>query len=191
MSNLKQLGLGLLMYAQDYDESFCRYSSGYVPTAPWPADPTWNYRDATSGWYLTWPTNVLPYVKNIQVFKCPSSTYLNNGVAYGMPAGCITSSGVYTALFNGRVISLGELLKPAETLLISEKYGGNPQYILSAQYYVCRADHNDGGICAFCDGHAKWLKFDKGPIGAPWADPDPAYSALHPPRWTVEGCLAN
>jgi prepilin-type N-terminal cleavage/methylation domain-containing protein/prepilin-type processing-associated H-X9-DG protein len=192
LNNLKQLALGMLMYAQDYDEMFCRYNSGsYLQTAPAPGDPTFNYRDAASGWYLTWPTNILPYVKNTQIFRCPSTQYHNNGVAYGLPVSCITTGGTMTWLFHSRILAMAELLKPAETLMISEKNGGNPQYILDPTYYVCRADHNEGAICAFADGHAKWLKFESGPIGAPWPAPAAGYSALHPPRWTLEGVLAN
>ena len=30
LSNMKQLGLGMLMYAQDYDETMVRYDSGWT-----------------------------------------------------------------------------------------------------------------------------------------------------------------
>ena len=104
-------------------------------------------------------------------------------VAYGVPAGCITASGAYGDFFNGRSTALAELLQPSQTMMIGEKYGGNPQYILSTEYYVMRASHNDGSNIAFCDGHAKWTMMEDGPIGAPWADPHGSpYSSLHPPR---------
>lgn len=189
LNNLKQLGLGMLMYAQDYDETFCRYNMGWTYTAPDPSNPSWNVRDAGTRWYLTWPTCIYPYVKNIQLFQCPSTTYNNNGCSYGLPVGCINSAGAYTDYFNNRDLKMAEILKPAEALMISEKYGGNPQYILSGEYYVCAANHNEGANCAFVDGHAKWLKFDTGAIGAPWAAPNPGYSSLHPPRNTLEGIL--
>ena len=52
LSNLKQLGLGLMMYAQDYDE---RLPGTYtmVPPGPWPL--------------VFWPQIILPYVKNTQI----------------------------------------------------------------------------------------------------------------------------
>src|SRR5437763_14058162 len=50
-SNLKQLGLGFLQYIQDNDELYPK-STG----------------DAGQGW----GGRIFPYVKNTQVFKCPS-----------------------------------------------------------------------------------------------------------------------
>jgi prepilin-type N-terminal cleavage/methylation domain-containing protein/prepilin-type processing-associated H-X9-DG protein len=192
LSNLKQLGLGMMMYAQDYDETLCRMEMGgpYSTTPVDPSDLAFNGRtDGT--WQNSWPSLILPYVKNTQIFKCPSTTNHNYGVSYGVPWHCISANGVIVNYFYARSVTLSELLKPAESLMFSEKNGGNPQYILFGQYYVCDARHNDGGNCAFTDGHAKWLKFEKGNIGAPWEDANPAYSNAHPPRWTIEGCLAN
>src|SRR5207302_2776977 len=50
-SNMKQLGLSVLMYVQDYDEMY--------PMGCW------------DNWWNNWPTTVQPYVKNMQVFRCP------------------------------------------------------------------------------------------------------------------------
>lgn len=55
-SNLKQLGLGTAQYVQDYDERYPLYDGG---------------NPATTGWGRA----VQPYVKNFQVFKCPSALY--------------------------------------------------------------------------------------------------------------------
>ncbi|BCM93458.1 hypothetical protein IAD21_05349 [Abditibacteriota bacterium] len=62
-SNLKQIGLGMMQYAQDYDESFVR--DIYVPP--------------TNTSFYTWPDAIFPYVKSESVFVCPSSieTYHN------------------------------------------------------------------------------------------------------------------
>jgi prepilin-type N-terminal cleavage/methylation domain-containing protein/prepilin-type processing-associated H-X9-DG protein len=191
LSNLKQLGLGMMMYAQDYDETICWYNMfGSTTTPPDPGDRNFNSPDGVN-YYNSWPTLIMPYVKNSQMFKCPSTSNHNYGVSYGMPTNCISTSNVVVNLFNQRARRLAEFLKPAETLLFSEKNGGNPQYILSGEYYVCDARHNEGGNCAFADGHAKWLKFEKGNIGAPWPDCNPGYSNAHPPRWTIEGCVAD
>ena len=51
-SNLKQLGLGLLQYTQDYDEYF----------------PKTNHAGSA-----TWRQMIYPYVKSQQVFACPSN----------------------------------------------------------------------------------------------------------------------
>jgi prepilin-type N-terminal cleavage/methylation domain-containing protein len=64
-SNIKQISTGLLMYTQDYDETFpCVTGNGY-PVAPGipTDDQTWVYNDIL--------VLIQSYVKNYQVFFCP------------------------------------------------------------------------------------------------------------------------
>jgi prepilin-type N-terminal cleavage/methylation domain-containing protein/prepilin-type processing-associated H-X9-DG protein len=59
LSNLKQIALGALMYAQDYDETFpTSYSGGFV------GEPTYYCQ---------------PYMKSFSLLFCPSRTY-NSGI---------------------------------------------------------------------------------------------------------------
>jgi len=72
LSNMKQIGLGLLMYTQDYDEQFPRADYTLPTGTPSPVNPA-----ATGGFALRinhykWPAWVMPYIKNNQVFFCPS-----------------------------------------------------------------------------------------------------------------------
>ena len=64
-SNLKQIGLGLVMYIQDSDEQYCPYFSGYNPAT-----------NTYSGNQQYWPQTVSAYIQ-----KAGSS--LANG-----PSGC-------------------------------------------------------------------------------------------------------
>ena len=57
-SNLKQIGLGILQYTQDYDEKY-------------PA----RYNDSEAN---SWRRMSFPYVKSTQVYRCPSNTNNNN-----------------------------------------------------------------------------------------------------------------
>ena len=64
LSNVKQLGLGVTMYMQDFDEEF--------PMGGW------CYPNACTGnnlkqsrWYL----DIAPYIKNVQIRNCPSNSY--------------------------------------------------------------------------------------------------------------------
>src|SRR5690242_8543722 len=58
ISNGKQMGLGLMMYAQDYDERLPRvYTANFGPVNNGPRD---------------WKNDIEPYVKNQGVFRCPS-----------------------------------------------------------------------------------------------------------------------
>jgi prepilin-type N-terminal cleavage/methylation domain-containing protein/prepilin-type processing-associated H-X9-DG protein len=60
-SNLKQIGLGLLQYTQDYDEKM-------TPLAIFDANEQ----------RFTWPYLVQPYIKSTQLFQCPSDTNRGN-----------------------------------------------------------------------------------------------------------------
>lgn len=61
-SNLKQLGLAIAQYAQDYDDT---YPLAYYPTVPAQPDVTW--RGLT-----------FPYTKSAALYSCPSNPY-NSG----------------------------------------------------------------------------------------------------------------
>jgi prepilin-type N-terminal cleavage/methylation domain-containing protein/prepilin-type processing-associated H-X9-DG protein len=64
-SNVKQIATGLLMYVQDYDETFpCVTGNGYAAVPGIPTDDqTWVYNDIL--------VLMQPYVKNYQLFFCP------------------------------------------------------------------------------------------------------------------------
>jgi prepilin-type N-terminal cleavage/methylation domain-containing protein len=58
-SNLKQLGLAMMQYHQDYDEKY----------------PSWNWGDSYGGRgeaISMWHIAIFPYVKNTGVYTCPS-----------------------------------------------------------------------------------------------------------------------
>ncbi len=64
-SNLKQIGLAFLMYAQDYDEALPPFSQGTGPQG------CLGYAGADGP---RWADMIFPYVKNSHVFDCPSGT---------------------------------------------------------------------------------------------------------------------
>jgi type II secretory pathway pseudopilin PulG len=92
-SNLKQIGLGMLQYSQDYDEKLVAHNygnTGYNASDPAPATEKYKWMDA-----------IYPFVKSEQVFSCPSHAFsatVNPYVYYkrlgtdGLPA---TSSAYY------------------------------------------------------------------------------------------------
>src|ERR1035438_1049632 len=57
LSNLKQMGLAMAQYTQDYDSTFLR---------------SWYFNNNGTGY--VWADAIVPYVKNDQIFSCPSST---------------------------------------------------------------------------------------------------------------------
>jgi prepilin-type processing-associated H-X9-DG protein len=83
LSNLKQIGIGVMQYTTDNDEAF---PSIFDPNRPYTqnvvnptsaaekytvADPFGTY----VGNYFTWMDALQPYVKSIQVFDCPSRKF--------------------------------------------------------------------------------------------------------------------
>src|SRR6188474_3313582 len=61
MSNVKQASLASLMYAQDYDETLIRLTR-------------WDWLSGAQGYDESWdwPKMLEPYMKNRQVYGCPS-----------------------------------------------------------------------------------------------------------------------
>ncbi|MGQ9488998.1 MAG: DUF1559 family PulG-like putative transporter [Armatimonadota bacterium] len=64
LSNLKQIGLAVQMYAQDYDETM-------APAEGWRPDI-----QADPGQFVTWMALVFPYTKNHQIFRSPKYALL-------------------------------------------------------------------------------------------------------------------
>jgi prepilin-type N-terminal cleavage/methylation domain-containing protein/prepilin-type processing-associated H-X9-DG protein len=77
-SNLKQMGLALMMYGQDYD--------GFMPPSQLPS----------TGLSFSWPTMVQPYIKNAQVFVCPSGERGTSSVSFASANG--VGGGAYTGV---------------------------------------------------------------------------------------------
>ena len=149
-SNLKQIGLGLIQYAQDYDEHF-------------PGDQN----DSRS-----WMENVQPYIKSGQVFSCPSNwqnkvafagsvppltvsygcAYIDDGLATGTRSfGVIgRGQGGVTPPYIGYPGTLvGQVFDPTQCIMVGEQ--------TRAHDYLDPTDNlnqaiSDGGTTAGCGG---------------------------------------
>ncbi len=176
-SNLKQLGLAILMYAQDYDEKF-------------PRDVGWN----NSGSFYHWPSEIFPYVKNVQLFACPSTTRAGLRIFAAPPGGRVWWVSTDFGPNGGRIqcsyginfylvredpgswrqaLKLAQLRTPAETMMIADNAHpihacGSPQYRVAYAEtcgHWCHPErrlprntrHNEGSNICFADGHVKWL----------------------------------
>ncbi|OIO97189.1 MAG: hypothetical protein AUJ92_04150 [Armatimonadetes bacterium CG2_30_59_28] len=147
-SNLKQIELAAMMYAQDYDETLPSTYRGIYPAA---VDP-WD--SAAHGF-------VGPYIRNSQILVCPS-----NGRARSYAS---NQAGPHP--MNGRV-RMAEIAKPAETISFADGYippapdynAGNVCCALSqGQTAQTTKDqnmniHSGGKNYGFVDGHVKWMK---------------------------------
>ncbi len=161
LSNLKQLDLGCAMYSQDFDEK-------YVPKC---LDRT--AADMSRYWYNL----VQPYIKNQQVFRCPSHAWTGGkcscgagedrpaAPSYDMPCSGAGSNSSMGIIGGGR--SDAEVLAPASTIYFSDIYCSATTMTTNADGVVARMSnttskpHNDGFNAAYADGHAKWLREPK------------------------------
>ncbi|MFO7945561.1 MAG: DUF1559 domain-containing protein [Armatimonadota bacterium] len=168
LSNAKQLGLAVQMYVQDYDGTFPK---AIMYPACDMGELGYNY----GHWYVL----MYPYVKNGQVYRCPSrsknglnstSTCAALGVKYselGYGWNIGTTDGAYTDGFGYSYLDgepyrhLAEIDEPSRTICLGDisYYSGNYRFLLySANTAYSLPDlHNGGGNYAFADGHAKWL----------------------------------
>jgi prepilin-type processing-associated H-X9-DG protein len=173
-SNLKQIGLAFNMYIQDYDGTYP--FNGFPGPTTWidPMDTGGSQANCTSpssggnptnrGRYgINWYVPVTPYVKNDQLWVCPSA---QNGAWY---RACHKNTSYYT---NWWIIWSAEtdasVVRPGSCPLIfdaGETWAGAWTYEASAPWP--RPIHQGGFNVAFTDGHVKWTHNTKaGQIGS-------------------------
>jgi len=142
LSNVKQLMLGALQYAQDYDERLPKHGTACVGT---------NAKDQCQWVKLD------PYVKNTQCWYCPSG----NNLRYGWNI---------TPANNGVGTSLGTIQAPSSSVVMGDTQYAGPffrwqtpgtcptgQGITNLGCVPLR--HNDGANFGFADGHCKWYAY--------------------------------
>jgi prepilin-type N-terminal cleavage/methylation domain-containing protein/prepilin-type processing-associated H-X9-DG protein len=163
LSNLKQIGLGFMQYAQDFDETLPTDWITIPPGTPWTN-------------HYSWRAAIFPYVRNTQIFTCPSDSYVYAGALAGQAQnneGSIPASyGDNTVHYAGGAPTspgilycrTGQIAIPAQLILCGDSTGGSHQISLDVNTLgFVRTDagasrHNDGANYCFADGHAKWLK---------------------------------
>jgi len=177
-SNLKQLGTGLMMYVQDYDERF----------------PTYFWSEGNSGiaTLCTWFRGIYPYVKNTQLFQCPSQddgcSFPSSRLLPGSPwaAGGGVTYGINEEL--GSAVKDSRLRQPADTLVLADcrcnfiggywsvawpgraaltrvqiglRDSATPAGMCCAGGWGPKAEdstvHNGGSVLGFAEGHAQWM----------------------------------
>lgn len=79
LSNLKQMGLGVMMYKDDYDNTYPPVVNAQ-PTE-FPGGTGW-IATLPSGYAWAWQQLIYPYTKNYQMFYCPNSP-LRYSAQYG------------------------------------------------------------------------------------------------------------
>jgi prepilin-type N-terminal cleavage/methylation domain-containing protein/prepilin-type processing-associated H-X9-DG protein len=153
-SNLKQIGLGLLQYSQDYDEVFPRVANREVASSLPPYTRPFG-----------WADTLYPYLRSAQLFQCPSEpTRLapeENAVAENFTDYYLNSQAANRSLQNFDA--------PATTILCGDGNDGiditDARYARSKMFRWWMNDeekppyrHLGGANYLFVDGHVKFLK---------------------------------
>jgi len=158
-----------MMYAQDYDET---NPGCYRDTTAAARGPVWN---SSTYWY--WDDMIYAYVKNAQIYICPSGRSSRSD--YGANDWAMDGD------HNNPGTKLTNIVKPAQEILLydtgAHRTCGRPHgYRLdsngSLKWCYCvpavnafefpgdntyahdYSRHNNGCNYAFADGHAKWLQ---------------------------------
>jgi prepilin-type N-terminal cleavage/methylation domain-containing protein/prepilin-type processing-associated H-X9-DG protein len=117
LSNTKQIGLAMRMYAQDYDE---------INVGSYSYPNTWRQCPQ-----LIWADLLQPYIKNLQLFACPSAanrTYVDDRGR----AGCAVIESLYGAP------ALGTTARPWPLgYMYNEGYNDNPEWCSDSTGLTC------------------------------------------------------
>lgn len=184
LSNVKQLGLGIQMYAQDYDEHLPvfmhipEFVAGIGQTGPIVSDWGANVH--------LWMDMLYPYVKNYQIFACPSRPneridfwWMGSNWEQGTrPSGYVAN--VYVMDWN-TYPTLAQVTIPAQSIVLDEQrdlmpYGELCWFYMQPWRYEnfvqpIRTAQNGMLNYVFVDGHAKSLR---------------PSATINPPMWFMD-----
>jgi len=195
LSNLKQIGTSIMMYTDDYDET---YPMSFID------------KTAEGGTFTEWQDILYPYIKNYKIFFCPSSIrkYKSDDIHYSDNYNYTSNRVImqyYYADNKVSAVSMTSVSSPASIYLI---WDGSYMSLDGASLKSCcgawgaylpgsgsfngvafqggtlgssdytSGRHNLGVNIAFADGHAKYLKSSK-----VWDDISAIPSPFYPSQW--------
>ncbi len=176
LSNLKQIGTGLTMYAQDYEETLPgndTNAEGFGLTKGF-LEP----QGTAQYTKRNWAREVQPYIRNLGVYICPStiprSDYLGGNPPYNETTA--VGGGNTSYAMNGIIDTkpLAVIPAPADIVFLREFNiytrtcqlrphltdtavpPTNTTTFREFDHILYDSLHNGGGNLLFCDGHAKW-----------------------------------
>jgi prepilin-type N-terminal cleavage/methylation domain-containing protein/prepilin-type processing-associated H-X9-DG protein len=110
-SNLKQIGLAIMQYTQDYDEQY----------------PVARLNSGANGTRLMWVASTMPYVKSYQLYTCPSdASEIRNVSTFWLPTGVLAFRSSYGYNINFGYenvppqVSLSRVQSPATTVMVTD-----------------------------------------------------------------------
>jgi prepilin-type N-terminal cleavage/methylation domain-containing protein/prepilin-type processing-associated H-X9-DG protein len=181
LSNQRQIGLGILQYVADNDDTLLNTAHGGFEgegqTGVWMTYDLYPASDSgvppVAKDFHVEASPIFPYVKNTQVFTCPDDTQgqvTRDSYAYNS---CLATVDETASVWAGK--GLAAVDRPSDTLLITEEGkvpgtstndalfnlnntgGSDPGFD-----YDAYSKRHDGGACVLLvDGHAKYYQFGR------------------------------
>ena len=159
-SNEKQLGLAIIQYIQDNDETY----------------PMGSYQPVSNGIFYSWSSMVYPFVKSTDLYLCPDQTQ-TGGDGHFQDGPYLKLSNDYAGNASGTKqlfvscevpggpcapTSLSQVTSPATVIMVCETYCGGNGYasfilISNAQGTIFNG-HTQQSNYLFSDGHARTMR---------------------------------
>lgn len=120
-SNMKQIGVGMLQYSQDYDERLTPFIVSTTTTSVVPSDEQNSVSTVDQGY--VWHTLLQPYVKSYQIFRYPSQANTTQAEtsrvypSYGLPGRRQVAAGT---IYDDTPLHLARVTDAARTYLAFE-----------------------------------------------------------------------
>jgi prepilin-type N-terminal cleavage/methylation domain-containing protein len=175
-NNLKQLGLSVVMYADDFE--------GYYPS-----------RNTGGSGSNRWPSQLVDYYKDTKILYCPSDVVAptNFGTGSPIPALAARRSYIFNGFndyfkgipTNGAAVAESAINETSETVLFGEKDSDSGHWWMDYWMYDDAKELDQtrhmkvgnstagGSVYAFADGSARYLKYGQSldPINLWFIDP--------------------
>lgn len=201
LSNGKQVGTGLYLYVQDFDDTLpmANYPSTYIG----PPFTVFAWHAGAGKAELNWADLLMPYAKNVEVFRCPDdasgaadwpkgSGFKVDGkpLSYALNQFFFkTPSGNFFSVTGG---SMSAIAAPASKVFVTETQSNSHYEIMAPNRWKAPDGrgifnrHMVGSIFVYADSHAKYHKMPDSYKSYPatgWPADINAVEALNVPQW--------
>ena len=165
VNNLKQLGLAIFMYAQDFDGLLVNYRSDTPPYE-------WDWKGRLSP-YVGKQLEPNPFIgvdTGSAIWKCPYRKYVSGSTAYkygkcysinGAPANSYYGKDLAVKISRAQRPSMAAVIADGDSYEHFDHYNAPTAFnYYGMGWYHYRGTANVGFNCLFIDGHVQYMRYD-------------------------------